>query len=573
MQRRFSQVLREQWSHVYTEKIRKQGEADLETAVKFGKIEDFDIAQHKTIQSNECIILFPKIEKKTGDEMDYTEDTKDNDDIISPSRMGTNGNGKITKSEYTAYRLPLLYPTVGFPCIDVRALKGKTGVTTYDPGFLSTCSCHSTITYIDGPNGRLLHRGYEIQELCEKSDFVDLSFLLLYGELPGKNDRIHHETQIKKHSLVHEKLIEFYKGFRYNAHPMAIMCAVVGALSSFYHDEMDIHNLDHRLLSAYRIIAKMPTLAAMAYKTSIGQPIVYPKNSLSFAENFLYMMFSIPAEEYVINPIKAKALDKFLMLHADHEQNASTSTVRIAGSSHANPFACIASGITTLWGPAHGGANEAVLNMLGEIGSAENIPKYIAKAKDKKDPFRLMGFGHRVYKNYDPRAKVMQKICHELLEELQIKNEPLLDLAMELEKIALKDEYFIKRRLFPNVDFYSGIVLKALGIPRSMYTVLFAVGRTIGWISHWKEMIEDPKQRIGRPRQLYMGKGPRKYVNVDDRTDQHESLMGSYGKKKVDNDNNDNNDNNNTKTKKRGSVVLLKGINENGTAATNDDKK
>eukprot|EP01083_Nonionella_stella_P197407 725790_1 len=314
---------------------------------------------------------------------------------------------------------------------------------------------------------------------------------------------------------------------------MAIMCAVVGALSSFYHDEMDIANLDHRLLSAYRIIAKMPTLAAMAYKTSIGQPIRYPKNSLSFSENFLYMMFSIPAEDYICNQIKAKALDKFLMLHADHEQNASTSTVRIAGSSHANPFACIASGITTLWGPAHGGANEAVLNMLEEIGNKQNIHKYIAKAKDKKDPFRLMGFGHRVYKNYDPRAKVMQKICHELLDELKIENEPLLDLAMELEQIALQDEYFKKRKLFPNVDFYSGIVLKALGIPRSMYTVLFAVGRTIGWISHWKEMIEDPKQRIGRPRQLYLGKGPRKYVDIKHRPDQHAKLKQKMNGDKI----------------------------------------
>merc|ERR1712154_275094 len=355
----------------------------------------------------------------------------------------------------------------------------------------------------------------------------------LYGELPGKNDRVQHESQIKKHSLVHEKLIEFYKGFRYNAHPMAIMCAVVGALSSFYHDEMDINDLDHRLLSAYRIIAKMPTLAAMAYKTSIGQPIVYPKNSLSFAENFLYMMFAIPSEEYKVNEIKAKALDKFLMLHADHEQNASTTTVRISGSSHANPFACIASGITTLWGPAHGGANEAVLNMLEEIGSTENIPKYIAKAQDKKDPFRLMGFGHRVYKNYDPRAKVMQKICHELLGELKIVNDPLLDLAQELEKIALEDEYFKKRRLFPNVDFYSGIVLRAMDIPRSMYTVLFAVGRTIGWISHWKEMIEDPKQRIGRPRQLYLGHAHRKYVDVQDRKDQHSILKASNGVKSL----------------------------------------
>eukprot|EP01083_Nonionella_stella_P065258 170844_1 len=531
--RRFSQVLRQKWSQAYTDKIRKQGEEDLNTAITFKQIPSdvlSAIVSSNEIQSNECVLLFPTIINRKGDE-NGTAATDDEKESGSESPTTKNQANKVTKTQYTAYRLPLLYPTCGYPCIDVRALKGKTGVTTYDPGFLSTSSCHSTITYIDGPGGRLLHRGYEIGELCEKSDFVDLSFLLLYGELPGKNDRVQHESQIKKHSMVHEKLIEFYKGFRFNAHPMAIMCAVVGALSSFYHDEMDILNLDHRLLASYRIIAKMPTLAAMAYKTSIGQPIVYPKNSLSFAENFLYMMFAIPAEEYVISKVKAKALDKFLMLHADHEQNASTSTVRIAGSSHANPFACIASGITTLWGPAHGGANEAVLNMLEEIGHADNIPKFIAKAKDKKDPFRLMGFGHRVYKNYDPRAKVMQKMCHEVLDELKIVNEPMLDLAMKLEEIALKDEYFVKRRLFPNVDFYSGIVLKALEIPRSMYTVLFAVGRTIGWISHWKEMIEDPKQRIGRPRQLYLGKGPRKYMDVEHRVDQHTTVMNGIGDK------------------------------------------
>eukprot|EP01084_Bolivina_argentea_P178750 308945_1 len=421
LQKRFSQVLREKWFEVYTEKIRKQGEADLKATIQFEKIENLDLSDG-SIQSNECIIIFPTIIKRTGLESPSDEKKSEQEKLA---------NITVEKTEFTAYRLPLLYPTCGYPCIDVRALKGNTGITTYDPGYMSTSSCHSTITYIDGPGGRLLHRGYEIQELCDKSDFIDLSFLLLYGELPGTNDRIEHEMQIKKHSLVNEKLIEFYKGFRYNAHPMAIMCAVIGALSSFYHNELDIRNLDHRILSAYRIIAKMPTLAAMAYKTSIGQPIVYPQNNLSFAENFFHMMFSIPCEEYICNPIKAKALDKFLMLHADHEQNASTSTVRIAGSSYANPFACIAAGITTLWGPAHGGANEAVLNMLEEIGNKQNIHKYIAKAKDKKDPFRLMGFGHRVYKNYDPRAKVMQKICHELLDELKIENEPLLDLAME----------------------------------------------------------------------------------------------------------------------------------------------
>eukprot|EP00484_Ammonia_sp_Unknown_P030268 CAMPEP_0197032466 /NCGR_PEP_ID=MMETSP1384-20130603/11131_1 /TAXON_ID=29189 /ORGANISM="Ammonia sp." /LENGTH=553 /DNA_ID=CAMNT_0042462129 /DNA_START=74 /DNA_END=1735 /DNA_ORIENTATION=- len=515
LKRRISRVLREKWFEAYTEKIRKQGEEDLQAAIQFQKIAKLDLAATKNkIKSNECILLLPTIEKRTG------------------AQDEQKGNGKVKMTDYTAYRLPLLQPTVGMPCVDIRALFGYTGVTTYDPGYMSTASCHSSITYIDGPKGQLLHRGYDIQELCEKSDFIDMSFLLLYGELPGKHDRIQHESTIKKHSLVHEKLIEFYKGFRYNAHPMAIMCAVVGALSSFYHEETDITNLDHRLLSAYRIIAKMPTLAAMAYKTSIGQAVMYPKNKYSYAENFLYMMFANPAADYEMNPIKAKAIDKFLMLHADHEQNASTSTVRIAGSSHANPFACIASGITTLWGPAHGGANEAVLNMLEEIGSTENIPKFIAKAKDKKDPFRLMGFGHRVYKNYDPRAKVMQKICHELLDDLKINDEPLLDLAMELEKIALSDEYFIKRKLFPNVDFYSGIVLKALEIPRSMYTVMFAVGRTIGWISHWKEMIEDPKQRIGRPRQLYLGKAPRKYVEVEDRVDQHFNLMMERKQKK-----------------------------------------
>jgi len=531
--RRFSQVLREKWFQVYTEKIKQQGEADLAAAVKFAQIDDLDLAA-TTLDTNECILLLPAVTKRTGSEFAFDdEDAKGAEDIMSASIPNVRqlSPRRVEKAPLTAYRLPLLYPTLGLPAIDIRALKGHTGLTTYDPGFLSTASCHSAITFIDGPNGRLLHRGYEIGELCARSDFVDLSFLLLYGELPGKHDRIHHEAQIKKHNMVHSKLIEFYKGFRYNAHPMAIMCAVVGALSSFYHDQMDFRNLDHRLLSAYRIIAKMPTLAAMAYKTSIGEPIVYPKNSLSFSENFLNMLFSIPSEEYKVSAIKARALDTFLMLHADHEQNASTTTVRISGSSHANPFACIASGITTLWGPAHGGANEAVLNMLEEIGSAANIPRFIARAKDKHDPFRLMGFGHRVYKNYDPRAKVMQKICHELLAELNIANEPLLDLAMALERLALEDEYFKKRRLFPNVDFYSGIVLKALGIPRAMFTVLFAVGRTIGWISHWKEMIEDPKQRIGRPRQLYLGKAPRKYVEVEQRQDWHSSLSTRDGGK------------------------------------------
>jgi citrate synthase len=516
-----SQVFRELWDVAYTEKIRMQGAKDIETPVRFEPVEISQLSD-VDIQSNECILIVPYTATKQGRDTNpsVVGDEKSSTCADTEEESVHNGNTNGANAVMKSYRLPLMRPTVGHYCIDIRSLFGHTGITTYDPGFMSTASCHSAITYIDGPGGQLLHRGYSIQDLCANCDSIDLSFLLLYGELPGVNDRLEHESQIKRHTMVHEKLIEFYKGFRYNAHPMAIMCAVVGALSSFYHDEMDIRNADHRLLCAYRLIAKMPTLAAMAYKTSIGQPIVYPKNSLSYAENFLYMMFAVPSEEYQINPIIANALDTFLMLHADHEQNASTSTVRIAGSSHANPFACIASGITALWGPAHGGANEAVLNMLHAIGTKENIPQYIAKAKNKKDPFRLMGFGHRVYKNYDPRAKVMQKICHELLEALHIQNEPLLQLAMELEEAALKDEYFVKRRLFPNVDFYSGIVLKAMGIPVSMYTVLFAVGRCVGWVSHWKEMIEDPKQRIGRPRQLYLGKEPRIIQAAEDRETQ-----------------------------------------------------
>lgn len=419
-------------------------------------------------------------------------------------------------------KIPIIPGTCGPKSLDIRGFYAKCNMTFYDPGFTSTASCHSAITYIDGGKGELLHRGYHIMDLCENSNHVELMYVLLYGELPVKQQLEDHTYNITTHTLVHEKLIEFYKGFKSDAHPMAIMCGVVGALSSFYHDSIDIHNPSSRLLATYRLIAKMPTLAAMAYKTSIGQPFIYPRNSLTYAENFLYMLFAVPTEEFDLNPVMVRAMDKFLMLHADHEQNASTSTVRIAGSSHANPFACIASGISSLWGPAHGGANEACVNMLEEIGNKDNILKYIAKAKDKKDPFRLMGFGHRVYKNYDPRARVMQKMCHELLDSLQIED-PFFELAMELEKVALSDEYFIKRKLFPNVDYYSGVVLRAMGIPKSMFTVLFAVGRCVGWIANWKEMIEDPKQRIGRPRQVYVGAPQRKFVPIEDREEIHNS--------------------------------------------------
>jgi len=428
-----------------------------------------------------------------------------------------NPKAKLTLPDGTVFELDILESNGGPAGIDVRGLYAKSGFTLYDPGFTSTSSCWSEITLIDGPNGRLTHRGYSIEDLCSNSDFMELSYLLIYGELPTIDEREHHVGMIKNNMMVHQKFHQYFSGFLFNAHPMAIMCSVVGALASFFHDSLDIRDAEDRVMCVYRLIAKMPTLAAMAYKTAIGQPFMYPKKKLSYAANFIYMLFGTPSEDYEVNPVVAEAMDTFLMLHADHGQNASTSTVRIAGSSQANPYACIASGVCSLWGPAHGGANEAVLNMLEEIGTVENIPKYLAKAKDKKDPFRLMGFGHRVYKNYDPRARVMQKMCHKLLAELKITNEPLLDLAMALEKVALEDPYFVKRKLFPNVDFYSGIVLKAMGIPRSMFTVLFSLGRTVGWISQWKEMIEDPKQRIGRPRQLYLGAKHREYIPLDKR--------------------------------------------------------
>ncbi len=406
---------------------------------------------------------------------------------------------------------PVLSGSQGPDVIDVRTL-GSQGVFTYDPGFMATASCESKITFIDGAEGILLHRGYPIDQLAENSDYIELCYLLLNGELPTPAQRDKFENTIRRHTMVHEQLTQFFKGFRRDAHPMAVMCGVVGALSAFYHEAMDISDAYHREVSAHRLIAKMPTIAAMCYKYSTGQPFVYPRNDLSYSENFLHMMFATPCEEYKVNPVFARAMDRIFMLHADHEQNASTSTVRLAGSTGANPFACIASGIAALWGPAHGGANEAVLNMLDEIGdeSEENIQRFVDKAKDKNDPFKLMGFGHRVYRNFDPRAKVMKKTCDEVLEELGMADDPKLKIAKRLEQIALEDDYFKQRKLYPNVDFYSGIILKAIGIPTNMFTAIFALSRTIGWISHWNEMISND-YKIGRPRQLYTGAPQRDY--------------------------------------------------------------
>ena len=413
--------------------------------------------------------------------------------------------------------IPVLSGTDGPKVLDIRMLYKETGMFTYDPGFTSTASCDSAITFIDGSKGVLRHRGYDIKDLANNSDFLEVCYLLLHGELPSPEDKNKFETVITNHTMLHEQIVHLYRGFRRDAHPMAIMVGVVGALSAFYHDSTDFSDINQRMIACHRLIAKIATIGAMAYKYSIGQPFVYPKNNLSYAENFLHMTFSVPTEEYRLNSKISKAMDRFFILHADHEQNASTSTVRLAGSSGANPFACIAAGIASLWGPAHGGANEAVIKMLEEIGNIENIPKYIKKAKDKNDPFRLMGFGHRVYKNYDPRANVMKKSAYEVLEELDKKNDPLLKIALELESIAMKDSYFIEKKLYPNVDFYSGIILKALGFPTSMFTVIFAIGRTVGWISQWKEMIEDPINKIGRPRQLYRGKESRDYQIVESR--------------------------------------------------------
>jgi len=413
--------------------------------------------------------------------------------------------------------LPIISGSLGPSVIDVRKLYGATGNFTYDPGFTSTGSCESKITYIDGDEGILLHRGYPIGELAENSDFLEVSYLLLYGELPNEKQKRDFDATITQHTMVQEQVNHLFRGFRRDSHPMAVMIGVVGALAAFYHDTTDIQDPHQRMIASHRLIAKMPTIAAMAHKYAIGQPFVYPRNDLNYSENFLHMLFAVPCQDYEINPIQAKAMDRILILHADHEQNASTSTVRLAGSSGANPYACIAAGIATLWGPAHGGANEAVVLMLNEIGSVDRIPECIARAKDKDDPFRLMGFGHRVYKNYDPRATVLHKTCHEVLDDLGLDNE-MLNTARELERIALEDEYFVERKLYPNVDFYSGIILQALGIPPHLFTVIFALARTVGWIAQWNEMIEDPHQKIGRPRQLYTGEPQRNYVPLSHRS-------------------------------------------------------
>jgi len=423
---------------------------------------------------------------------------------------------QLTIGEKT-FDLDIKKGVIGPDVIDISSLYSQTGMFTYDPGFTSTASCDSQITFIDGNKGQLLHRGYAIEDLADKGDFLETCYLLLYGNLPNKAQKDDFVYRVTYHTMIHEQMSRLFSGFRRDSHPMAVMCGVVGALSAFYHDSTDITDPHQRMVASLRMIAKMPTIAAMAYKYHVGQPFVYPRNDLDYTSNFLHMCFAVPCEEYKVNPILSRAMNRIFILHADHEQNASTSTVRLAGSSGANPFACIAAGIACLWGPAHGGANEAALDMLSEIGTKDRIPEYIRRAKDKDDPFRLMGFGHRVYKNYDPRAKIMQKTTHEVLDSLGIKDDPLLEVAMELEHIALTDEYFIEKKLYPNIDFYSGITLKALGFPTTMFTVLFAVARTVGWIAQWKEMVEDPSQRIGRPRQLYSGAAPREYVALGER--------------------------------------------------------
>ncbi|ESQ82927.1 MULTISPECIES: citrate synthase [unclassified Asticcacaulis] len=428
--------------------------------------------------------------------------------------MSQTNPAKITLGDKTV-DLPVMKGTLGPDVVDIRKLYAETDAFTYDPGFTSTASCESKITFIDGDKGVLLHRGYPIGQLAEQSSFLETCYLLLHGELPTAAEFEPFETSITRHTMLHEQFDRFFSGFRRDAHPMAIMTGAVGALSAFYHDSLDIHDLKQREISAHRLIAKMPTIAARAYKYSVGQPFVHPRNNLSYSENFLRMCFAVPAEDYVANPILTKAMDRIFILHADHEQNASTSTVRLAGSSGANPFACIAAGIACLWGPSHGGANEEALNMLKEIGTPERIPEFIEGVKARK--YKLMGFGHRVYKNYDPRATVMKQSADEVLEAVGDKNDPLFQVAKELEQIALKDEFFIERKLYPNVDFYSGITLSAMGFPTTMFTVLFALARTVGWIAQWKEMIEDPGQKIGRPRQLYTGSGPRDYVPVSQR--------------------------------------------------------
>lgn len=441
------------------------------------------------------------------------------------SDLGTSQQGEITVLDTVAtlnipghepINLPMLKGTLGPECIDIREL-GKQGYFTYDPGFVSTAACSSSITFIDGKEGVLLYRGYPIADLALKADYLQVCHLLYKGEMPTKREYDEFCYKVRHHSLIHEQITSLFKAFRRDSHPMAVMCGVAGALSAFYHNNLDIYDPEHREATIIRLIAKFPTLAAMAYKYSIGHPFIYPRNDLSYAGNFLHMMFATPCEEYVVNPVIERALDRILILHADHEQNASTSSVRLAGSSGANPFACIAAGIASLWGPAHGGANEACLRMLEEIGTVDRIPEYIRRAKDKNDPFRLSGFGHRVYKTYDPRAVVMRDTCHEILQELKIHDHPILKVATELEKIALEDDYFVSRHLYPNVDFYSGIILNAIGIPTSMFTVIFALARTIGWISHWNEMQNSPDKRIGRPRQIYIGSPERHVVAMDER--------------------------------------------------------
>jgi citrate synthase len=436
---------------------------------------------------------------------------------VAPAKPDASKTATLTLGGNQQAMMPVRAGSIGPDVIDVSRLYRDTGCFTYDPGFTSTANCSSRITYIDGDEGTLLYRGYPIEQLARSSNFLEVCYILLYGELPTKAQYDSFRNIVTRHTMVHEQMTRFFTGFRRDAHPMAVMCGSVGALSAFYHDSTDINDPQQRMIASHRLVAKMPTLAAMAYKYSIGQPFIYPRNDLAFTANFLQMCFAVPCEPYVVDPIVARALDRILILHADHEQNASTSTVRLAGSSGANPFACIAAGIACLWGPAHGGANEAALKMLEEIGTVDRVPEYVKKAKDKNSEFRLMGFGHRVYKNYDPRAKVMQETCHEVLDALGIKDQHILKVAMELERIALQDDYFIEKKLYPNIDFYSGITLRAMGFPLSMFTVLFAVARTVGWVAQWKEMIEDPEQKIGRPRQLYIGATERPYVPIERR--------------------------------------------------------
>ncbi len=426
------------------------------------------------------------------------------------------GTATLTHDGKTA-TLPVLGGTLGTDCVDVRKLQGELGLFTFDPSYGATASCESSITYIDGDEGILLHRGYPIDQLAENSSFLEVAYLLLNGELPNAKELATFTSGITNHTMLHEQIRSFWSGFRRDAHPMAMLCSVVGAMSAFYPDSIDVHDEHQREISAYRMIAKIPTITAWAHKYNVGQPFMYPRNDLTYAENFLYMFHAVPSVDYKPNPVLTRAMDRIFILHADHEQNASTSTVRLAGSTGANPFACIAAGIASLWGPAHGGANEAVLKMLAEIGHKDNIPEFIKQVKDKTSGVKLMGFGHRVYKNFDPRAKIMQATCHEVLSELGIKDEPMLDLAIELEKIALNDDYFVSRKLYPNVDFYSGIILKAMGFPTQMFTPIFALARTVGWISQWKEMMEDPTNRISRPRQIYTGAANRDYVPLNKR--------------------------------------------------------